>query len=550
VIHLLLSCLLIQGLPQAAPPTTGPAGSALLRGLVIDKASGEPLPRAVVSLRNVGGNTTDQKYTDDRGRFEFASLVAGQYELRAAAGLYRTTHVAMSHPETKDGIGPLLSVKEGEQQTGIVIALPRALAINGRVIDEAGRPLAQIGLTVIAARGSPFLGSSRQRTTDDRGMFRLHGLPPGTYTVCAEPRGGPNFEPQPRRRLRYMRTCYPAASDPAEATEITLIDEDVSGIELRLPRRQTFVIGGAVIMADGSVPANAMVSMVRFEGSGASGTSAQLQPSGTFALSNVTPGRYELSARIGRDSRGPFPDDRPPQWGSVPVEITTADAEGLLIVLRPAVTLKGRVVFEDPPQAPLAAPLRISATPVLGVFDRPRAAAATVADDGSFELKDLFGAVTLRADGPAPRGYVLKSTLYRGRDITDIPTEFDGDPAHDVQVVFTNRTAELSGQVLDDSGTPATRATIIRFPADPARWKAQPRFTVGAVSRSGAYRIGLLAAGEYFVVAVSPEEYRALSLPDDYDRLAAVAERVTLLENDRRTADLRLTSVPPRKREP
>jgi hypothetical protein len=50
------------------------------------------------------------------------------------------------------------------------------------------------------------------------------------------------------------------------------------------------------------------------------------------------------------------------------------------------------------------------------------------------------------------------------------------------------------------------------------------------------------------VVAVLPDEISALKFPDDYERLAAVAERITVLEHDRRTADLRLMSIPPRKK--
>jgi hypothetical protein len=41
-----------------------------------------------------------------------------------------------------------------------------------------------------------------------------------------------------------------------------------------------------------------------------------------------------------------------------------------------------------------------------------------------------------------------------------------------------------------------------------------------------------------------------LNLPDDFDRLAAVAERITVLERERRTADLRVNPVPPRKKQP
>lgn len=63
-----------------------------------------------------------------------------------------------------------------------------------------------------------------------------------------------------------------------------------------------------------------------------------------------------------------------------------------------------------------------------------------------------------------------------------------------------------------------------------------------------ADRIPQLVSGEYLIVAIPTEDQQALMLPQDYDRLAAIAQRVTVLENDRRTADLQLSTVPPRKK--
>ena len=172
---------------------------------------------------------------------------------------------------------------------------------------------------------------------------------------------------------------------------------------------------------------------------------------------------------------------------------------------------------------------------------------ATVAEDGTFELKGLLGPVSLLLFQGIPRGYTLKSVLYRGADIANIAVEFDGDPAHPVEMVLTSRTAEVSGVVLDDQGKPVAGAWIMPFPADPARWKAFQGWR-GPTSPQGRYRIPQLVSGEYLVVAISAEDQQALTLPDDYDRLAAIAQRVTVLENERRTADLTLSTIPPRKK--
>ena len=541
--------LLMQVSAPASVPSQGaPAGggTAVLRGRVVDKASGAPLVNAVVSLRNSRDRSGYQKFTDDRGRFEFTGVPAGQYEVRATAGLYRATHVPATYPQAPGSIGPLLTVQSGDERNDIEIALPRALAINGRVTDEAGRPLAQVLVSVRTARGGPYGGMSRQRMTDDRGMFRVHGLPPALYTVCAEVRHEPTFDAQRRRRMRYLQSCY---HDAAIGTEVALTEADADGIEIRMPRRSTFAIRGMVVTAAGGPPENATILITQFVKNGSSGLSTQLSASGTFTVSDVIPGDYEVSAALGRGSNSRQPDEREPLWGSQRFEVTTADVEGLVIVMKPAVTVKGRVLYEDIPSTPRTGPLEIIASDHGRGFNRGMNPPVAVAQDGSFELTNLFGPVVVKAEGAAPRGYVLKSVLYAGRDITDVPTEFDGNPAHDLQVVFTSRTAELSGRVLDDAGNAVTQASVIRFPADPGRWKNLPGFPIGSGVRNGTYRLISLPAGEYFVLAVSPGATRELVFPEDYERLAAVAERITLLENDRRIGDLRLTTIPPRKRD-
>lgn len=545
LVAIVLGLSLMQAPTQQEPPSRG---TATIRGRVIEKESGAPLARAVVSLRGMSRGVVEQNFTNDEGAFEFRQLAAGSYELRASAGEYRATHVSISYrPSTRPGLGPPLQLKDGEERTDIVVALPRAYAISGRVTDEDGTPLANVQITLPRTSFSTDAYDGRPRTTDDNGAFRLYGLGPGRYTICADAGRGPSFDRQSARRLRYVRTCHPSATDASEATEVPLVQGDVDGVEIRMQRRPLFIVAGHVVTADGTPPDNAQIHLTRIEGLGASGTGTRLAANGSFRVSDVVPGTYEVSAQFGRSERSFEPDERQPQWGGVRFDVTTADVDGIVVTLKRGAAVKGSVVYEDPPQAPPTGPVQVMARPAnSSTGSRPQAMPATVADDGTFELKGLFGELTLYTGGSSPRGYVLKSVLYKGRDIAFIPTEFDGDPAHQIQVVLTSRTAILSGRVLDDTGAPAA-AMVIHFPADPLRRSGFPRGW-GSSGEDGRYRIPQVIAGDYLIAAVKPADAESLTLPEDYDRLAAVAERVTVLENDRRTADLPLVSVPPRSR--
>ena len=532
--------------PQATvTPRTSPSqGTAVVRGKVVDKQTGAPIARAVVSLRPTRNQETQQNLTNQQGMFEFRNLAAGEYELRASAGEYRATHVPTALRPGSGEMGTFVPLIDGEKRDDIVVALQRALAISGRVTGEDGQPLANVEISLpSAARETAFL---RARTTDDRGMFRVYGLPAGRHVVCATVRRGPSFDAKPQRRPQYMRTCYPSVTDSALATEITLADQEIGGIEIQMQRQPSFVISGHVLTSSGNAPENAQVNINRVEGNSSSGTGTQLQRGGAFTISNVAPGTYEVSARIGRSSN----DERDAEWASMRLEVTSADVEGLVLQLKKGVNLKGRIAFEDPPQTAATQPLQVRVIFAGLGASRPSmdSQRAAVAEDGTFELKDLFGPVSLVLFGPGmPRGYTLKSVMYRGQDIRHMAVEFDGNPAHEVELVLTSRTAEVSGLVVDDQGKPAAGAWIIHFPADPVRWKSF-QGSRSRTSPQGRYRIPQLVSGEYLVAAIPEEDHQALTLPGDYDRLAAIAQRVLVLENERRTADLQLSTVPPRKK--
>jgi hypothetical protein len=146
-----------------------------------------------------------------------------------------------------------------------------------------------------------------------------------------------------------------------------------------------------------------------------------------------------------------------------------------------------------------------------------------------------------------PRGWNLKAVRYRGNDITDVPTEFK--TGEGLEIVLSTRAAELSGWILDESGNPLTecQCQVFIFSTDPRRWKRALSTTgIGTMAKDGAFKLTGRRKGEYFVAAV-PYDYPLFDLDDaQFAALAKVAERVTLLENDRKSIDLHIVKVPDR----
>ena len=529
---LLLVALLGQGIPGR--------DGATLRGQVSEKDTGAPMPGAFVALRPIPGGAAIQVLADDRGRFELANVPPGPYELIASAGEHRRTHVATPYRRTNAKGRAELLILPGDVINDISIALPRAYAISGRVVDDSGVPLANVQMELHIVGTDSRAATGRLQHTDDRGLFRMYGVESGRYALCANPQLGPSFGAT--SRTTYARTCYPGAADHRAADEVVVDGADIMGLEVRLRRQSTFRITGTILTSTGALAPMAAVTLDGGEPGRSFGMSAQVG-GGTFVLGRVTSGTYQLSARLGGFARVGESKSDDVEWGATPVEVATADVDGVVLQLKKGVSLRGRVVFEDPPAVSAAGGIHVRAQGFgISTGMRPESPSAAVEDNGTFALEGLFGPRVLRAQ--TPRGYVVKGVTYRGRDITDVPVEFDGDSGHQAVVVLTNRTGEVAGAITDQQGKPASGAWVFHFPADPARWQGFGEGLRQWVT-TGRYRIPDLAAGDYYVIAlahrVSP------SRPAEYEQLATLAERVTLLEHDRRAVDLRLVTWPPRR---
>jgi protocatechuate 3,4-dioxygenase beta subunit len=530
---------------QGTGPEGPPAQTASIRGRVVDKVTGAPLARAVVIVRRMRMmNEATQALTDADGRFELTGLVPDAYDLAATAGEFRA-----SHARHGPGADKPIPLRPGEVRE-VSIALAPALAISGRVVDQAGLPVSGSRIEVQDFSSGFNSYGSHRRETDDLGAFRMFGLPPGRYRVCAGVNTSPKFGSATGKRLvRFVRTCYPSAPDEAEAAPIVVTDSDVAGIEIQMQRRPTFTIRGVVLDSTGNAVEPSRVGLMHIEGDSASGSSQRISGS-RFTISNIVPGRYVVSAEIGPE---PSPNSQPIEKGLVPLDVISEDVENLVLTMKKLVGVRGAVAYEDGPPPDLQVErLSVEAMPVDieagGVRDFP----ARVGTDFTFELKNLFGPYVLSLSGLPPT-LIVRSILYRGRDVLQVPTEFDGDPRNVVEILVTSRVAHVSGRVFDDRGNASAGARIYFFPADPAKWKGW----MGGPSTSGkdgSFRLLRLAAGDYLAAAISAEDAMSIARMGSrgrshLDRLAKIAERITLLDNDRRVVDLIVRSLPAESKE-
>jgi protocatechuate 3,4-dioxygenase beta subunit len=529
----MIALLVLLWFSQAAE--TARQDGCEIRGRVTDQRTGEPIAHAVVRIRSSKSTNEFTARTDDQGNYRIANLAPGEYNGSASAGEYRATHLMAPLLVARRGN---IVLKSGDVVMGVNAVLPRALAMNIRVVDERGDPLSGMRVAINGS-GTNLDNYGMFRMTDDLGRLRAFGLRPGQYIICAEAgMFDSTTSSGSAAREKFLRSCHPSVTAEAEAQPVQLGDSDLEEVVIQMRRGRTHTISGTVLDATGKPDPSALVTFNEFRAHGTSGSSVRVDSEGRFTVVNVLPGSYAIRATVGGPER---PEHRRPiEIGFVPVAVGTADVEDVVVMMAFGVDVAGRVVFEEGEGKP-STNLLVSAR--LDGDTLPGSSSATTAqldERREFVLRGMFGKRRLDVSN-VPNGWYVKSIQYAGKEIIDAAVEFKAgkDPAA-LEVVLSTRGAFVTGRVVDERGAPAVGVRVYSILADPTE---RSRLTLGSspVSAAGTYRLGPLRAGTYLVVAVPP----GTSLnPGDRARLAELAEqaqRVTLAEIGDVTLDLAIS---------
>jgi hypothetical protein len=112
--------------------------------------------------------------------------------------------------------------------------------------------------------------------------------------------------------------------------------------------------------------------------------------------------------------------------------------------------------------------------------------------------------------------------------------------------VLTNRSATLTGRVEGLEGRDPATVRVLFYPVDlPSRTDMSGILYSMPAGDDGAFKVAPLRAGDYFVVAMLADEVPVMTPTNNHiEKLAKVAERVTLAEGEERTISLRVSKLP------
>ena len=417
-------------------------------GRVMD-STGRPVVGA--SVRSETGGSGGSPVSDAQGRYELRDLPAGALSIVVSRPLKATG--SFDGNETTQRRTIVLG--EGQRLDGVDLVLPKGGIISGRILDEFGEPVEGLTVRALQARtvGGRTLarpvGRVAMRKTDDRGQYRIYGLPPGTFYIVATDRttaatgSGVDLETSPR-------VYYPDRPSMTDALEVQIDGvSDAAGADMTFAPVTGAQIVGVALHSSGQAVTGAAVLLT----TGRPGVAipeplgSTIGPAGEFEFRHVPSGDYILQI-IGRRLWGVSEE-----FAAQAVSVRGTESLPLVITTSSPSTLLGRIQLEgastslSPSSFTLRAlPADPDLTPALPV-ERALEPRSVTRDDWTFEITNLTGPSRISAS--APDGWWLKSVTIDGTNAADDPFTFGTRERTrtDVEVVFSSDAASVTGRV-------------------------------------------------------------------------------------------------------
>jgi protocatechuate 3,4-dioxygenase beta subunit len=479
----------------AGSVTTFAQDSPNIRGRVFAADNQASLPRARVMI-TVNGSPGLPTYTDDRGEFSIAAPTAATFTLSVVKAGYAAIQMPLRRAEATSAVAPKMA-----------IALTRSAAVNGQIVDTAGETV--VGLRVYADRLNPDGAIPPGlvkffTTTDDRGEYRLGGLPPGRYSVTAvgaqDPGAVATLDLRPGDDLLAIDfTALPPAESAFESSPQPPETPERATIRGRVLSSAGRPIARAVVNLIGPTPARRFVTDTR----------------GRFAFTALAPGDYEVLA-----NKGDFLPPTLSQEGTVESarRITVspgARVDEVTLVLSRGLAVTGTIVDRngEPVQGVSVQALRLTTS-----GNRRRAVLARALMGGNRQTDDRG---RYRGLGLLPGTYVIAAladaaSLGGGATVSQpVPIYFPGSASIADAVTVIVATADVEGIDLALGQVPTARVTGVALDSTGAPLEGSVRLAVshrsgGIVSEprstgagpGGTFTFFNVAPGDYVVQAV------------------------------------------------
>lgn len=501
-----LAVLCVGKAPVAAQTSAPPDASATiagrvtededtaLHGVAIALLSSDPTKRFKVLARAT---------TDGDGRYRLSNIKPGRYQVALLAAAYVLPDLQNSYPPGKS-----VMVAAGESFEDLDFKLVRGGVITGRITDADGQPVIQemVHLSVVDTNRSGNIGviEPYRHLTDDRGVYRIYGLPAGSYRVSVGQDRERGFV-RPGSNRSYQRVFYPGTTKESKATAVEVRPGvEATDIDITLGKpAKSFRASGRVVNAETGQPVpNLRLGysvLIANEPKVSRVDNTMSNARGEFRLDNLTPGRYAVFASN---------NDEATEWysDSAPFEIRDSEASGLEVRIRRGASISGVVVVEGARDR--AAIARLLPQVVLSVANEARNKPAPPihspvkpAPDGSFRVGGLRpGRAQFYTGWPPVKGLTLLRLEHNGAEQREGIEVAEGSQVTGARIIFAYGDATIRGQVHIVGGALPPQSRLYVF----IQRAGGSQHFVGRganVDARGRFIVEGLPAGDYELVA-------------------------------------------------
>jgi hypothetical protein len=513
------------------------AASALLEGSVANKITGGPIKRAhVMALKVNQAAGTDLPPlvadSDQSGRFSIR-VEPGVYRLWAdRSGFARQPYGA----RTPSGPGALVTVAAGQELKDLGFRMIPYGAIAGRVLDEDGEPVIGAAIQILRfhyASGRRQLIPGAGAGSNDRGEYRVYGLPAGRYFMLVTQRNGPISKQRdpagiiPEIEEPYAPVYYPGVFDFAGAAPLLLPEGgELRDVDFRVRKVRAVTLRGRLMSPTADlISGDVQVILAPREGAGAGFVDriagAVDRNSGRFEFRGVAPGSYLLAASQLQRGRA--------FGGRMALEVTGAEQEDLAVTVAPGIDLQGSIELEDAPADALG---KMSArlVPSEGLTLGPQPAAA-VGPGGAFQLSGVTPGLWNLVIEPLPEGAWIKALRLGERDVLGGDLNIGSAAPGPLRVVLGAHGGEISGTVTAE-GQPR-RAAVALVPSGAEARAIPGLYRSTSSDEKGAFAIKGIRPGAYKLFAFEEVEHFAWLDPDFLKSIESLSPEISVAEGER-----------------
>jgi hypothetical protein len=588
-------------------PTPEPP-KATVRGRVFYADTGKPVKRASLMFipedSSGGPSRSPSGLTDGEGNFVMKDVAAGTYYAMVnAPGVYSPlAYVDFASARSGDGEKEAFKkafagfepiVTDGVTEIFVQIPARRGGAIGGRVIYDDGDAAIGVKVEILRKVEDKFVSSIpnfstilSMRTgggvfqTDDRGVYRFAGLPPGEYIIKVSENAS-HTENADRRYYdpfegsltgkSFLSVFYPDASDTKSAQLISVgAAQEISEINLTLPSRNLYKIEGKAIARKDKSPVKARVNIKRkneeeifsiFDDLGGRQQAAMTDETGNWKFKELPKGTYTITIE-------PIPDE--PDYSSYQIysntnstsrmsnrannsppkpklakkvhEITIEDKDlnEIVVELGYGAIVSGTVTTENSQEMPNRVSIYASqddyetssSDTVNNSLDRESMTPQKIIHD--FRIENVAEGKIEFFITASEDDFYVKSATVNGTDLlaglVDIK---EGDNLQNVRIVLSKAVGTLKGVVLDESKAPVKNAKISLVPVDAVKGKNASFYRQIQINEDGEFEVK--AAPMEYAVVFFDKFSRALK-GEEFDRrldeMIKESRKITIKANE------------------